>query len=138
MSPLLKSLASASAGALIYGSWAYYVNADAGSEMAVRTAAVQGSFSFVLTLSMTLMLEYLYRHLGPGKQAALATTALVSAFMFATAYSLQWAAGSNEILMTILPGYLIGTVYAGTYAWSLLRGSTQVLADDADHHGSGS
>lgn len=133
MSPLLKSLASATAGALIYGSWAYYVNSDAGAEMAARTAAVQGSFSFVLTLSMTLMLEYLYRLLGPGQGAAVITTALVSAFMFATAYTLQWVAGSKEILMTILPGYVIGTVYAGTYAWSLQRGSSQAqaLSEDA-------
>lgn len=121
MSPLSKSLLSATAGALIYGSWAYWVNMSDGTEMAITTGVVQGSFSFVLTLSMTLILEYLYRFLGPGTGAVIGTTAAVSAFMFTTAYSLQWAAGSGEILMTILPGYLIGTAYAASYAISLER-----------------
>ncbi len=121
MSALSKSLLSATAGALIYGGWAYWVNMSDGAQMAITTALVQGSFSFVLTLSMTLILEYLYRFLGPGTGAVVGTTAAVSAFMFATAYSLQWLAGSSEILMTILPGYLIGTVYAASYAVSLER-----------------
>lgn len=121
MSPLSKSLLSATAGALIYGSWAYWVNMSDSTQMAITTALVQGSFSFVLTLSMTLILEYLYRFLGPGTGAVVGTTAAVSAFMFATAYSLQWLAGSGEILMTILPGYVIGTTYAAFYAVSLER-----------------
>ena len=121
MSPLTKSLLSATAGALIYGSWAYWVNMSDGPQMAITTALVQGSFSFVLTLSMTLILEYLYRFLGPGTRAVVYTTTFVSAFMFVTAYSLQWLAGSREILMTILPGYLIGTIYAASYAISLER-----------------
>lgn len=121
MGALTKSLLSASAGALIYGAWAYWVNMADGESMAIRTGAVQGSFSFVLTLVMTLLLEGLFRLFGQSRRAAVLSLITVSAFLFSTAYSLQWLAGSQAILMTILPGYLIGTGYAAAYLWSLLR-----------------
>jgi hypothetical protein len=124
MSPLQKSLLSACTGALAYGAWAYWVNMPDGNAMALRTGAVQGSFSFVITLTMTLMLEGLFRAFGRSMMAAAGTLAIVSAFLFCTAYALQWAAGSQAILMTIIPGYLIGTAYGGVYLWSLLRQQT--------------
>ncbi len=121
MTPLQKSLLSAIAGALAYGTWAYWVNMADGPTMAVRTGVVQGSFSFVITLTMSFMLEGLFRAFGRHFAAAAGALAIVSAFLFCAAYAAQWAAGSQMILMTILPGYLIGTAYGAAYLWSALR-----------------
>lgn len=119
MSPVTRSLVFASLGALAYGSWAYYVNADEG--MGWPTALVQGSFSFVLTMTLTLLIERLFGQLGRNLTGASTTFALASLFMFSTAYALQFLAGAPHILMTILPGWAIGSVYAGAYTTALFR-----------------
>ena len=89
--------------------------------MALRTGTVQGSYSFALTLSMTLLLEWGYAWLGKTAKGAIVTLTTVSALMFSTAYALQYFAGSQAILMTILPGYVVGTIYAAIYLGSLHR-----------------
>lgn len=128
-SALQKSLLSATAGALVYGGWGYYANSAAGAEMAMRTGVVQGSYSFVLTLSMTLLLEWGYAAMGRTRNGAVTTLVVVSALMFATAYALQYFAGSEAILMTILPGYVVGTIYAAVYLGSLHRKPSLATTD---------
>ncbi|MFK7915669.1 MAG: hypothetical protein AB8B93_17260 [Pseudomonadales bacterium] len=130
LSPIQKSLISATAGALLYGGWGYYANSSAGTEMAMRTGIVQGSYSFVLTLSMTLLLEWGYGLLGRTRNGAIVTLAIVSGLMFSTAYALQYFAGSEAILMTILPGYVVGTIYAATYLGALHRSPAPTTTND--------
>lgn len=132
LSPLQKSLISATAGALLYGGWGYYANSGAGAEMAMRTGIVQGSYSFVLTLSMTLLLEWGYAVLGRNRNGAVITLAVVSSLMFTTAYALQYFAGSKAILMTILPGYVVGTIYAAIYLSSVHRSLPSNPSTNAD------
>ena len=130
----LQGLASATIGALIYGSWAYYVNMADGAAMALRTSAVQGSFSFCLTLSMSLLLSWLYTRLGHSLPSAIASWLLNGVFIFSTAYGLQYAAGSKAILMTIGPGFLIGSAYAAAFLFSLHKSAGQ---ESAGHQGPG-
>lgn len=91
--------------------------------MALRTSAVQGSFSFFLTLSMSLLLSWLFTRFGHSLASAVASWLLNGVFIFSTAYGLQYAAGSKAILMTIGPGFLIGSAYAAAFLFSLYRGA---------------
>ncbi|MEM6301364.1 MAG: hypothetical protein AAF749_06450 [Pseudomonadota bacterium] len=133
----LQGLASATIGALIYGSWAYYVNMADGAAMALRTSAVQGSFSFCLTLSMSLLLSWLYTRFGHSLPSAIASWLLNGVFIFSTAYGLQYAAGSKAILMTIGPGFLIGSAYAAAFLFSLHKSASHKSAgqESAGHQG---
>ncbi|MEM8942517.1 MAG: hypothetical protein AAGC91_10200 [Pseudomonadota bacterium] len=115
------SLGSALAGAVIYGGWAYYVNMGDGAAMAARTSAVQGTFSFCLTLSMSLLLTSLYERFGRTVFAACVSLMATCVFIFCTAYGLQYLAGSHEILMTIAPGFVIGSTYAAIFLITLHR-----------------
>ncbi|MEM6485906.1 MAG: hypothetical protein AAF662_13100 [Pseudomonadota bacterium] len=115
------SLGSALAGAVIYGGWAYYVNMGDGTAMALRTSAVQGTFSFCLTLSMSLLLTSLYERFGRTVFAAFMSLIATCVFIFCTAYGLQYVAGSHEILMTIAPGFVIGSTYAAIFLITLHR-----------------
>ena len=58
-SGLLRSMAAGLAAFIVYGSWAYYINLSYGFEIGIRAGLVQGSYSLALTLSTTLLMEYL-------------------------------------------------------------------------------
>jgi len=89
--------------------------------MGLTTAFVQGSFSFALTMTLTLIIEHLFNRIGSSKGGAMLTLATASLFMLCAAFGLQLIAGAPHILMTILPGWAIGSIYAGTYTFSLYK-----------------
>ena len=115
-----RSVASAIAGMLVYGGWAVYANFDHGLAIAQRSGFVQGSYSFVLTFLMTLVTESLFAKIAPRYRMAL-TTVLVSVILFTSAYSIHMLVGTPEILMTIFPGFVIGTAYTLVYVIGLTR-----------------
>ncbi|MFT4633854.1 MAG: hypothetical protein ACI9BC_002882 [Crocinitomicaceae bacterium] len=90
-----------------------------GTEMGVMAGLIQGSYSFVLTLSMTIVMEYLMRMLAGFAGRQVITVGMVSVGTFAVAYSIQWLNSTPEILLTIIPGFLIGAVYSGVYVAGL-------------------
>ena len=109
--PLLRSTLAGLAGFFVYGGWAAFANAEHGSDIAMRSGLVQGSYSLALTFAMTYVTEYIFGR----TRALVATTFLVSAILFLSAYSIHWLVGTPEILMTILPGYVVGTIYTVVY-----------------------
>ncbi len=116
-SPLLRSTLAGLAGFVVYGGWAYYANSAHGEMIAMRSGLVQGSYSLALTFLMTLVTEYLFARL----RALWSTTVTVSVILFVSAYTIHMVVGTPEILMTILPGYVIGTVYTAAYVLGLRR-----------------
>ena len=117
----LRSLAAGLAGLVGYGVWAYIANMSHGEEAAMRAALVQGSYSLVLTFVMTLVTEFLYQQLGSVAGGLYLTTAVVGGILFASAYSIHVLAGTPEILMTIFPGFAIGTIYTYVYLLGLRK-----------------
>ncbi|MEM1435282.1 MAG: hypothetical protein AAGG11_14575 [Pseudomonadota bacterium] len=116
-----RSLGAAVAGFLVYGGWAYYVNADHGQSIGMRSGLLQGSYSFVLTLVTTLLMERLYRTFAAGQHPVVLTVIVTGVLLFTIPCVIHGLAGTPEILMTVLPGFLIGMVYTTVYTMSLSR-----------------
>mgnify|MGYP000300643463 CR=1 FL=1 len=119
---IARSLATAFAGFVGYGAWAYYVNAEHGMWVGVKALFTQGGYSFTLTLIMTLIMEKLYKKTG----RVLATAIPICFGVYLTSFSINALAGTPNILQTIAPGAFISTVYTFVYLLSLkkIAGST--------------
>jgi hypothetical protein len=134
LSPLQRSLMSGVAGFIVYGGWGFWVNMSHGTEMGAMAGLIQGSYSFVLTLSMTIFMEYLMRMLAGVRARQVITVVLVSVGTFVVAYSIQWLNSTPEILLTVTPGFLIGAVYSTVYVAGLssldvMQGAATVNAE---------
>jgi len=114
-----RSVLSGLAGFVVYGGWAFWLNASHSHAMGISAGLLQGSYSFFLTLSMTLVMEYLMLMFKALPLRGALTVLLVSTITFSVAFALQWLNSTPEILLTILPGFLIGTVYSIVYVTGL-------------------
>ena len=112
--PLKRSLFAATASLIGYGGWAFFVNQSAGIEMGLRAAALQGGYSFLLTLSAALVTEKLHQSL-PARHSRWLTVAATSAVVGAVAFGIHYLNGTPHILVTILPGIVIGALFTTMY-----------------------
>lgn len=123
-SPWQRSLFSACSALLGYGVWAYLVNASHSVVAGLKAACVQGGYSFVLTLCLTMLIEWLHMRfrswLGPGVSLLL-TVLLTCALLFSSSWWINVLAGTPEVLATVLPGYVIGGMYTLSYSLGLSR-----------------
>lgn len=127
-SPLLRSTLAGCAGFVVYGSWAVYANIDHGDMIGVRSGLVQGTYSLVLTFLMTLLTEWLFAKLGAVPLGPSVVTGTVCVMLFTTAYGIHALVGTPEILMTILPGFIVGSAYTAIYVWGLQRGTKPAIS----------
>jgi len=120
-----RSLISAALGFFFYGGWAYFVNSAYGHWSALKAGCVQGSYSFVLTLCMTLLLEGIFRamnHYFSSKTVASCATIVMScAVVFSGSWLVNLIAGTPEILRTVILGYIIGGAYSTFYVYGLAK-----------------
>ncbi|MEM7098049.1 MAG: hypothetical protein AAF541_07305 [Pseudomonadota bacterium] len=116
-----RSLFAGLAGFVGYGAWAWYANLGHGDDVAVRSGLVQGGYSLVLTFVMTLVTELIYARCREVPGAHIVSTGSISVVLFVSAYSIHMLVGTPEILMTILPGWVIGTIYTFFYIMGLKR-----------------
>lgn len=125
LNPLQRSLISAAAGFIFYGAWAFWVNAMHGSMVALKAACVQGGYSFLLTLCMTVLLEGMFRfNARVFTQRHLinwSTIVLCCAIIFSGSWAVNVAAGTPEIFQTVILGYVVGGIYSASYVFSLAR-----------------
>ena len=126
-SPWVRSLLSGVAGFAAYGGWAYFANMEHGVAVAMRAGLVQGTYSLVLTFFMTLFTEFAFVKIYGLPFAKVLTTAAIAIVLSSTAYFIHLFVGTPEIIMTILPGALIGTTYTFMYIVGLERSMTRNL-----------
>jgi hypothetical protein len=127
-SPLARSALAGIAGFLVYGGWAAFANSEHGPAISMRSGFVQGSYSLVLTFAMTMVTEWLFDRFShgttlPASIRIAALMAIICSGLFSTAYAIHMLVGTPEILMTILPGFLIGSVYTFIYILGLQSGN---------------
>jgi len=120
-----RSLLGAVAGFFFYGGWAYLVNSMHGHWPALKAACVQGSYSFVLTLCMTLLLEGMFRFMArffSSRKLINWTTIFVSCLLvFSGSWFVNYLAGTPEIFRTVILGYAVGFIYSVSYVYGLAR-----------------
>ncbi len=120
-SPRVRAFAAGVLGFLAYGTWGWWVNAEFGQMVGVRAGLVQGSYSFLLTFTSTLLVEWLFERMRGCPWPVVSTTALTSLMLFLVAYGVQFAVGTPQVLLTILPGFLIGSCYTAVYVVALAK-----------------
>ena len=120
-SPFWRTSLSAMAGFFGYGAWAYVANMNHGSDMAWRAFFTQGGYSFVITIVLTGLMEQLFarlRLLPANKRYWLSTLPICSA-LYLTSWAVNFAAGTPNIVLTIVPGAVMSTVYIFGYVSTL-------------------
>jgi len=120
-----RSAISAAMGFLFYGSWAFVVNYDHGIAAGIKAAIVQGSYSFILTFTMTMLLEAMFRfasqYIRPLAVACTITILVCCAIVFSGSWLVNYLAGTPEILKTVILGYIIGGAYSTVYVLNLAQ-----------------
>lgn len=119
--PWLRSLGAGLAGFAVYGGWAYYANSSHGEAVAQMAGLLQGSYSLILTFVTTLLMEQLFSWFASFRFRVAATVAVTGVLLFSIPCIIHRLAGTPEILMTVLPGFLIGMVYTTVYVLGLAR-----------------
>ncbi|MFK8019528.1 MAG: hypothetical protein AB8B86_07160 [Pseudomonadales bacterium] len=120
-SPFWRTLLSALAGFFGYGAWAYVANMSHGSDMAWRAFFTQGGYSFVITIVLTSLMEQLFTRLrfNPAAKRYWFSTLPICLTLYLTSWGVNFAAGTPNILLTIVPGAVMSTIYVFGYVSTL-------------------
>ena len=110
---------SAFFGLFFFGLWAYWVNSGYGQYLAIKAAFIQGSYSFIVTLVNTYFIERVYRCLDGRRLQVITTAVLTTVLVCSLSWYLNTVLGTPEVLMTILPGCLVSSIYCFTYTFTL-------------------
>jgi len=125
MSPLKRSLVNALIGFLVYGGWGVLVNLMHGQDPAIKAGLVQGSYSFVLTFIMTMLMEsvfgYLYNLSKHDILSASGTVVLTCGLVFSGSWFVNYLADTPEIFNTVILGYVLGGLYSLFYVVVLVQ-----------------
>ncbi len=119
MGTFQRSLLSAMARMLFYGAWAFYVNSAYGFSVAMKAGIIQGMNSFFLTFVMSIVMEQFFKCFSLALLRFLATFLSSSILVCLFSWTVNYLANTPEILMTILPGCIVSTVYAFSYTLAL-------------------
>lgn len=118
---MADGISGAVLGFLFYGAWAVWANADHGLIVAGRSGLLQGTMSFIVTLSGTTTMKTLFR--GESalwwrfSRACLGTLALIYSAIIA-AHVLN---GTPHILLTLAPGLPITIIFCLSFCYGLVR-----------------
>ena len=90
---------------------------------AIKAALVQGSYSFALTFTMTLLIEAMYRGISRWSEleSVIKSLTIVStcSIIYGTSWWVNAMAGTPEIFNTVILGYVVGGIYTITYVFGL-------------------
>lgn len=111
---------TATGAAILYGSWAGFSNREHGTWVALEACLLQGALSFLSTLTLVLVLEALFRQGGRALAGFLLATVGTISLMSAVMTTAHWVAGTPNLVTTIAPSIVVGSVFFIAYAWRLL------------------
>lgn len=118
---LADGVSGAVLGFLFYGAWAIWANSDHGLPIALRAGAIQGSMSFVVTLSGTTLMKRLF--LGQAALWLRFIRASVGALLliYSVIIGTHLLNGTPQILLTLAPGLPITIFFCFSYCYGLVR-----------------
>lgn len=114
------------AGFLFYGAWAFLINSpwvmnNGHITSAAIAALVQGSYSFIVTLNLALLVEWMFKRLrGIGGRSAWVFIVAITLLAIVSS-GLNIVAGTPNVIWTVLPGLLVSAVYTCLYILALLK-----------------
>ncbi|MEM7746113.1 MAG: hypothetical protein AAF409_20655 [Pseudomonadota bacterium] len=118
---LAQSSAMHMAGAFVLmGTWAVFANRDHPMPAPVIAGIVQGMLSALITLGLKTVIETIARRL-EGWRARLLPPLVAGMVSFGLLSAIHWAAGTPEIIRTVLLPLAVSTSYAAGYAQALWR-----------------
>lgn len=111
------------AGFLFYGGWALFINFSHGWSKAITAALTQGGYSFFITLTLALVIEFLFQRLASSPITILWRSVWVfiagfSLLLF-TSVGINRLTGTPELVWTVLPGLTISAIYTVIYIVAL-------------------
>ena len=115
--PYKKIFLNACAAGLLYGTWAYVAN-DKG---ALVSAVTQGSMSFSFTFFVAFYLELVHRKASGFTALVLYCVSLI-VFLTLMQMSIHYIVDTQNIIATILPSVVIGSIYILFYVLHLKKG----------------
>ena len=105
----------------MYGAWALWANFGHGAAAGWRAAGTQFFVSFVVTLAITTVMERVHARLstrlarvGGALAASIGTTIVFTV-------TLHWLSGTPEIVGTVVPVLVLGSLYCAAYVANLER-----------------
>lgn len=108
---IVRAFSAGLMAAISYGSWAYWVNFS--SVHASTSAILQALMSFIITLSLSSLLESAcYR---PASFIRWLNGLMILSILFTTMALLHRWLGTKSILITLMPSYIIASLYSFTY-----------------------
>lgn len=124
---IIKKAAITLIAILGYGGWAFYsnspINGDAELQaIAFRAGIIQGGYSGILTLTNIILLEAVLKHLNHRLTLnfnMVATLTIAGAVQYAIIIPVHLANDTPNILITLLPGFIIGTAFSFAYLLSI-------------------
>jgi hypothetical protein len=118
---VIRMLVPSFAGLVFYGAWAYWINSDHGQLAALKAAGTQGSYSFVITLSLALTIEWLFQLMKPLRYRSWWVGSIACLSLYATSWGVNVLSDTPNILLTILPGAAVSTLYTAMYIMTLSK-----------------
>jgi hypothetical protein len=116
---LRRSLLIAAGSFVAYGSWAAFANWAHGPRVYVVSGLTQASISFVVTATLALGMEAVFRRLRSGLLRFVVTALGPQSAVAALTAAAHWAVGTPEILMTMAPSLIVGAVFCLLYTAGL-------------------
>ncbi|WP_045119576.1 hypothetical protein [Haliangium ochraceum] len=110
---------TAAAAGVFYGAWAAFCNYPHGISAAVEAGLIQAALSAGSTLTLVLMLEALFQIAGGGMAGFLLAVGGTLSTMTALMVSIHWLAGTPNLIPTVAPSIVIGSIFFTLYAWRL-------------------
>ncbi len=123
-SPRARAAVAASVAFLFYAVWAAWANRMHDPASIWTAAITQGAYSALVTLLMTSLVELLFRGRGRIRWRLLRCSGATIAILVVSSVAVHWIAGTAEILMTVLPSWLFGSLYAVAYGLGLAKAET--------------
>lgn len=103
---------------LVYGGWSFWINRSNANGAAIA-GILQGSYAVLSTVALRLGVEALDRQLAQRQFGKSATWGISVVVLMLLPASLHWIAGTVEILLSILPGLVVGSGYVALILLSL-------------------
>ena len=116
---LRRSAVMAAGAFVLYGGWAAYANRAYGLATAFKAAVTQGAISFLVTLFMTLILEFIFHSIGPKFLRFIVTAVGTQTVVAVMTFTVHYIVGTPEILVTMAPSFIVSSTYSILYTTGL-------------------